>query len=212
MINIKPKDRSERVSKLLYNKKHFIYLLKQIANKNRETIEKAFISDRIGAYNKKSEPLKLNEPNPNSNLFINEAERFNKDFASNEYERRQYLNEKRRKRNETIREIIFEKEQRRWERMDYEYMKELNKAMLNKEKNIVGKKNNPGLAFNPITLEYDKSIQGEILRNRDDQAKYRAQLRTNNLEFRNNCNYNLFTGEQRVVNNNLVKPKFFSQI
>ena len=37
-------------------------------------------------------------------------------------------------------------------------MKELNKAMHHKEKNIVGKKNNPGLAFNPITLDYDKSI------------------------------------------------------
>lgn len=50
-------------------------------------------------------------------------------------------------------------------------MRELNKNMLNKEKNIVGKKNNPGLAFNPITLEYDKSVQGEVLRNRDDQAR-----------------------------------------
>ena len=57
--------------------------------------------------------------------------------------------------------------------MDYEYMKELNKAMLNKEMNIVGKKNNPGLAFNPLTLEYDKSVQGEILRSRDIQAKVR---------------------------------------
>lgn len=27
------------------------------------------------------------------------------------------------------------------------------------------------MAFNPITLEYDTSIQGEILRNRDDQSK-----------------------------------------
>ena len=96
--------------------------------------------------------------------------------------------------------------------MDYEYMKELNKAMLNKEKNIVGKKNNPGLAFNPITLEYDKSIQGEVLRNRDDQTKYRAQLRSNNLETRNNCNYNIFTGEHRMLMNNPVKPKYFSQI
>jgi hypothetical protein len=43
-----------------------------------------------------------------------------------------------------LRNNLFEKEQRRWEKMDYEYMRELNKAMSNKEKNIVGKKNNPG--------------------------------------------------------------------
>jgi hypothetical protein len=27
------------------------------------------------------------------------------------------------------------------------------------------------MAFNPITLDYDTSVQGEILRNRDDQSK-----------------------------------------
>ncbi len=27
------------------------------------------------------------------------------------------------------------------------------------------------MAFNPITLDYDNSVQGEILRNRDDQSK-----------------------------------------
>lgn len=155
--------------------------------------------------------MKINDPDPKSDLFINEAERFNKDFASNEYERRLNLNEKKRMRNEQLRVILFDKEQRRWERMDYEYMKELNKATLNKEKNIVGKKNNPGLAFNPITLEYDKSVQGEILRNRDDMAKYRAQLRSNNLEIHNNSQFNLFTGDPRTLINIPIKPKYFTQ-
>lgn len=195
MNNIKPKDRSERIS-----------------NKNRETIEKAFISDRIGAYNKKSDPLKLNDPEPSSSLFINEAERFNKDFATNEYERRRELNEKKRLRNEQLKLNLFEKEQKRWEKMDYEYMKELNKAMLNKEKNIVGKKNNPGLAFNPITLDYDKSVQGEILRNRDDQSRYRAQLRSNNLDLKANSQYNILTGDDRNFIKNLPKPKPFGQV
>ena len=195
MNNIKPKDRSERIS-----------------NKNRETIEKAFLSDRIGAYNKKSDPLKLNDPEPSSSLFINEAERFNKDFATNEYERRRDLNEKKRLRNEQLKMNLFEKEQKRWEKMDYEYMKELNKAMLNKEKNIVGKKNNPGLAFNPITLDYDKSVQGEILRNRDDQSRYRAQLRSNNLDLKANSQYNILTGDDRNFIKNLPKPKMFGQV
>ena len=96
--------------------------------------------------------------------------------------------------------------------MDYEYMKELNKAMLNKEKNIVGKKNNPGLAFNPITLDYDKSVQGEILRNRDDQSRYRAQLRSNNLDLKANSQYNILTGDDRNFIKNLPKPKMFGQV
>lgn len=194
MNNVKPRDRNERIS-----------------NKNRETIEKAFISDRIGAYNKKSEPLKINDPESFSSLYINESERFNKDFASNEYQRRLEENEKKRKRNEYIRSMMFEKEQNRWEKMEYEYMKEVNKAMLNKEKNILGKKNNPGLAFNPITLDYDKSIQGELLRNKDEHSKYRAQLRLNNLEIKTNNKYNLLTGDERNYIRDPIKPKFFGQ-
>jgi hypothetical protein len=152
----------------------------------------------------------LNEPDPSSNLYINEAERFNKDFALSEYERRQELSEKKRLRNEQLRNILFEKEQKRWEKMDYEYMRELNKAMINKEKNLVGKKNNPGLAFNPITMEYDKSVQGEILRNRDEQAKYRANLRSNNLELHMNTQFNILTGEDRNFVYNPTKPKVFN--
>jgi len=194
MNNIRPKERTERIS-----------------DNSKETREKAFLSNRIGAYNKKSDPLKLNEPEPTSSLFINEAERFNKDFAVNEYERRREFNEKKRIRNETLRQNLFDKEQRRWEKMDYDYVKELNKAILNKEKNIVGKKNNPGLAFNLLTLEYDKSIQGEILRNRDDQAKYRAQLRSNNLDIHTNSQFNILTGEDRNLIKYPDKPKYFGQ-
>jgi len=122
------------------------------------------------------------------------------------------MNEHKRRRNEHLRNAIFEKEQRRWEKMDFEYMKELNKAMHNKEKNIVGKKNNPGLAFNPITLEYDKSVQGEILRNRDEQAKYRAILRSNNLEMHMNTQYNILSGSDRNFIRTTDKPRPFNYV
>ena len=32
------------------------------------------------------------------------------------------------------------------------------------------------MAFNPITLEYDNSVQGEILKNRDEQSKVDNKL------------------------------------
>jgi hypothetical protein len=32
------------------------------------------------------------------------------------------------------------------------------------------------MAFNPITLDYDNSVQGEILKNRDDQSKVKIIL------------------------------------
>lgn len=35
---------------------------------------------------------------------------------------------------------LYERERKRWERMDYEYLKAENKVMMNKEKNLVGRK------------------------------------------------------------------------
>jgi hypothetical protein len=154
MNNIKPKERSER-----------------IANRNRDNIEKAYLGDRVGMFNKPSEKARINDPDPRSTLFVSEAERFNKDFAAYDYERRLQASEQKKMKNESFKNVLFDRERKRWERMDYEYMKDENKIVLNKEKHMIGRKNNPGMAFNPITLEYDTSVQGEILRNRDDQSK-----------------------------------------
>jgi hypothetical protein len=55
------------------------------------------------------------------------------------------------------------------------------------------------MAFNPITLDYEKSIQGEVLKDRDHQAKYRAYLRAENIDRNFNARYNILTGEDRAV-------------
>jgi hypothetical protein len=127
MNNIKPKDRSER-----------------IANRNRDNIEKAYLGDRVGMFNKPSEKAKINDPDPSSSLFVSEADRFNKDFASYDYERRLHDSERRKLRYETAKNVLFERERKRWEKMDYDYLKNENKIVTNKERNIVGRKNNPG--------------------------------------------------------------------
>ena len=69
MNNIKPKDRSER-----------------IANRNRDNIEKAYLQDRVGMFNKPAEKARINDPDPMSDIYISEGERFNKDFAAYDYE------------------------------------------------------------------------------------------------------------------------------
>ncbi len=127
MNNIKPKDRSER-----------------IANRNRDNIEKAYLGDRLGMFNKPSEKAKINDPDPRSTIFISESERFNKDFATYDYERRIQDREKKKQRFECMKNLLFERERKRWEKMDFDYVKNENKIIVNKEKNMVGRKNNPG--------------------------------------------------------------------
>ena len=94
---------------------------------------------------------------------------------------------------------LFERERKRWEKLDYEYLRKENQSMMNKERNLVGRKNNPGMAFNPLNLQYDNSVQGEILKRRDEESKYRAWLRSVNIDKHSNTGYNILNGEERTI-------------
>ena len=117
----------------------------------------------------------ISNPLPNSDFFISESDRlFGENFATGEYYRRKQENEKKKERYKIRQNEQMERERRRWERIDYEYLRKENQNMVNKERNLVGRKNNPGMAFNPLNLQYDNSVQGEILKRRDEESKYRA--------------------------------------
>lgn len=55
------------------------------------------------------------------------------------------------------------------------------------------------MPFNPITLEYEKSQQGDQLRRKDDLTKVRGFVRAENLDTRNNCGYNILTGNSQIT-------------
>jgi hypothetical protein len=65
------------------------------------------------------------------------------------------------------------------------------------------------MAFNLITLDYDKTIQGEILMNRDKQTKERAFRRAENLDKHFNAGYNLLTGEDRTIMTKIKENNMF---
>lgn len=49
-----------------------------------------------------------------------------------------------------------------------------------------------------MNLEYDQSIDGQKLKQFDDNAKVRALIRSKNLDIKNNCGYNILTGDHRT--------------
>ena len=150
-------------------------------------------------FNKPAEKARINDPDPMSDIYISEGERFNKDFAAYDYEKRCIDHQKKKERYLTLQNILFDRERKRWEKMDYDYLRKENKSRMNKEKNLVGRKNNPGMAFNPITLQYDNSVQGEILKKRDEESKYRALMRASNIDKHTNAGYNILNGEDRLI-------------
>ena len=165
------------------------------------------MQDRIGMFNKPSEKMDINSPDPNSDIYISEGERFNKDFAAYDYNRRNIEHERKKEMYQNKKNQLYERERKRWERMDYEYLKAENKVMMNKEKNLVGRKNNPGMAFNPLTLQYDNSIQGEILKRRDDESKFRALMRATNIDKHANAGYNIINGQERNIMETRMKQE-----
>ena len=142
----------------------------------------------------------INNPLPNSEFYISENDRlFGDNFATGEYLRRKQENEKKKEKYKYRQNQLFERERKRWERLDYEYLRRENQNMMNKERNLVGRKNNPGMAFNPLNLQYDNSVQGEILKRRDEESKYRAWLRSVNIDKHSNTGYNIINGEERTI-------------
>ena len=158
-------------------------------------------------FNKPSEKINLNSPDPNSDIYISEGERFNKDFAAYDYNRRNIEHERKKEIYQSKKNQLYERERKRWEKMDYEYLKAENKIMMNKEKNLVGRKNNPGMAFNPLTLQYDNSVQGEILKRRDDESKFRALMRATNIDKHANAGYNIINGQERNIMEKRMKEE-----
>ena len=142
----------------------------------------------------------INNPDPNSEFYISENDRiFGDNFATGEYYRRKQENEKKKEKYKFRQNQLFERERKRWEKLDYEYLKKENQNMMNKERNLVGRKNNPGMAFNPLNSQYDNSVQGEILKRRDEESKYRAWLRSVNIDKHANTGFNIINGEERTI-------------
>jgi hypothetical protein len=45
---------------------------------------------------------------------------------------------------ENFKNNLFEREKKRWDRMDFEYLRDENKIIVNHERSMVGRKNNAG--------------------------------------------------------------------
>lgn len=66
------------------------------------------------------------------------------------------------------------------------------------EKYLTGRRNKGGAAYNILSLQYDNSDEGQYLKERDDDAKVRALMRSKNIDTRSNSGYNLVNGNNRL--------------
>ena len=142
----------------------------------------------------------INNPEHTSVMYISENGRlFGDNFTTEDYYKRKMENEKKNEKYKFLQNHSFEKERKRWEKLDNKYLRKENQIKMNKERNLVGRKNNPVMAFNPLNLQYDNRVQEEILRRRDEEKKFRAWLRSLNIDKHSNAGYNIINGEKRTI-------------
>ena len=65
-------------------------------------------------------------------------------------------------------------------------------------KYLTGRQGKGGAAYNVISLQYEQSNDGEMLRARDEDARVRALMRSKNMDVRGNCGYNPINGSNRA--------------
>jgi hypothetical protein len=119
------------------------------------------------------------------------------DFATEERQRRQEDLKKRQQLFEKKRETKILQEAGRRQAIEAEYKKDLEKLELRKAYWKPGQKNYASEAYNMITLDYDPNSQGAQLKFKDDQKRFREDLRMNHLDSKMNSGYNIITGAAR---------------
>jgi len=88
--------------------------------KDRERIEQLRLRERIGTYHKYVDNALVNNPDPKSSHFIDDSERFNKDFASFDRMIREKQYKEKMEAIERKRIEKYERDLKRWEYMDEE--------------------------------------------------------------------------------------------
>eukprot|EP00823_Brevimastigomonas_motovehiculus_P004095 TRINITY_DN2617_c0_g1_i1.p1 TRINITY_DN2617_c0_g1~~TRINITY_DN2617_c0_g1_i1.p1 ORF type:complete len:369 (+),score=46.82 TRINITY_DN2617_c0_g1_i1:51-1157(+) len=93
------------------------------------------------------------------------------------------------------REELEQRECRQYAEVEEQKQKEVERIKKMQELGLKAKRNKQSIPYNPISLQYSDSLEGQILKHRDDNLAYRAQVRSLRLQKYSNGPNNVITGE-----------------
>jgi hypothetical protein len=91
----------------------------------------------------------------------------------------------------------YERDLRRWDYMETEQQREQEKIQIQRDRYLVGNANKGEAAFNIINLDYEKSNDGEFLKQLDEEKRVRNLLRSKNIDTLSNSGYSIINGQPR---------------
>jgi len=138
---------------------------------------------------------------------ITEQDRFFTDFAAEEKKRREEQALIRQQQLTTRRAKLVEAEEQRWNQIDKEWA--AFQAREEAKKNKGTPRNKSSVPYNPLTLQYDDTTEGQKLRHADEQIRHRAALRAERLQAHETKDgINPITGEKKELLKVPAPPKF----
>lgn len=167
------------------------------ADNDKDGLEKLRLQGRRGGhykYHGSSNPIM---PDKDSLSYIDESERFSTDAAAEEYDRRQRKLMEREEIYERRRAAMYAREETRWDKIEQEHQYTMFKQRDLKNHDMA-KRNQSSVAYNPITLKYDDSYNGQYLKYKDETVRYKAAQRAAVMYSRQSSqDYDVISGAPR---------------
>ncbi|KAG7380432.1 hypothetical protein PHYPSEUDO_007206 [Phytophthora pseudosyringae] len=146
---------------------------------------------------------------PQSQGFMNDADRFHSDTAGEERVAREDARARVRVQQDRRRREGVNRDARRWDAMDAASAEEKRRWEALRASGSKARRNKCGEPFNPVTLKYNDGKDGERLQAADTAIKHRAMLRAQQLQYHNSREgINPITGEsvRRIQTRDLLPP------
>ena len=175
---------------------------------DRENFERNRLQKRTGGFYQYVDSAEIFRPDPVSTHFINEKERFQKDFVKADQVARAVTLDKQQTKIHNLRKERLEREKQRFDKMDAYNKFQEDRITVKRDVYQAGKKNKGGASFNIINMDYEHNKEGDRLRQIDNDCMVRALMRSKVLDQKNNGGYNILTGEARPKVNIPVHERY----
>ena len=138
-------------------------------------------------------------PEANAAGFCSDADRFHTDVAGEEFLKRRARYEREQTNYASKREGRVRQEEQRWAQLQEEKQNEDAYWSNQREIGVKDKKNKSSVPYDALTLQYAPGLDGERLRLHDDKIRYRAALRSRNLQTKgeSRCGYDILNGRDK---------------
>lgn len=172
---------------------------------DKEALEKGRLMKRTGPaarMHRENLPdwhMGLTAMRPGAAGWMSDADRFHTDTSGEEYLRRKREVLRKQEMYDRKRAAAAEREEARRRRMEEGQRAEERRVAALRAAGWKSKSNRSNLPYDMLTLQYNEGLDGERQRRQDDRVRFRARLRTQNLQRcgGSRCGYDIITGGQR---------------